>query len=49
VCSLDGVHCVKQHSASPPDQASELGERVARLLLEAGAQPILEDVARQRA
>jgi hydroxymethylbilane synthase len=49
VCSVDGVHCVKQHAASPPDQAVQLGEHLARLLVEAGAQPILEEVARQRA
>lgn len=49
VCSLDGVHCVKQHSAAPSDQASQLGEHMAQLLLDAGAQSILEDVARQRA
>lgn len=49
VCSVDGVHCVKQHAAAPPEQAAQLGEHMARLLLEAGAQPILEEVARQRA
>ena len=49
VCSVDGVHFVKQHAAAPPDQAAQLGEHMARLLLEAGAQPILEEVARQRA
>jgi hydroxymethylbilane synthase len=49
VCSVDGVHCVKQHAAAPPEQAAQLGERMARLLIEAGAQPILEEVARQRA
>jgi hydroxymethylbilane synthase len=49
VCSVDGVHCVKQHAAGPPDQAAQLGEHMARLLLDAGAQPILEEVARQRA
>jgi len=49
VCSIDGVNCVKQHAAAPPDQAPRLGEHMARLLLEAGAQPILEEVARQRA
>jgi hypothetical protein len=43
------VHCVKQHAAAPPDQAAQLGERMAQLLIEAGAQPILEEVARQRA
>jgi len=49
VCSVDGVHCVKQRAASQPDQASQLGEHMARLLIDAGAQPILEEVARQRA
>lgn len=49
VCSLDGVHCVKQHAAAVPEQAAQLGEHMARLLLEAGAQPILEEVVRQRA
>jgi len=49
VCSVDGVHCVKQRAAGAPDQAARLGEHMARLLLEAGAQPILEEVARQRA
>jgi hydroxymethylbilane synthase len=49
VCSIDGVHCVKRHAATTPEQAAQLGEHMARLLLEAGAQPILEEVARQRA
>lgn len=49
VCSVDGVHCVKQHAAATPEQAAQLGEHMARLLVEAGAQPILEEVARQRA
>ena len=49
VCSVDGAHCVKQRAASQPDQASQLGEHMARLLIDAGAQPILEEVARQRA
>ena len=49
VCSFDGLHCVKQHATAPPEQAAQLGEYMARLLIEAGAQPILEEVARQRA
>jgi hydroxymethylbilane synthase len=49
VCSVDGVNCVKQHAAAPQDQAAQLGEHMAQLLIEAGAQPILEEVARQRA
>lgn len=49
VCSVDGAHFVKQHAAAPPDQAAQLGEHMAQLLIEGGAQPILEEVARQRA
>jgi hydroxymethylbilane synthase len=48
VCSVDGVQYVKQRATSPPEQARELGEHMARLLLEAGAQSILEEVSRQR-
>lgn len=49
VCSVDGAQCVKQRAAAPPDQASQLGEHMARLLIDAGAQSILEEVERQRA
>jgi hydroxymethylbilane synthase len=48
VCSVDGAQCVKQHAAAPPEQAAQLGEHMARLLIEAGAQSILEEVGRQR-
>jgi hydroxymethylbilane synthase len=48
VCSVDGVQYVKQRATSAPDQAAQLGEHMARLLIEAGAQPILEEVSRQR-
>jgi hydroxymethylbilane synthase len=48
VCSADGVQYVKQRATGPPDQAAQLGEHVARLLIEAGAQSILEEVSRQR-
>ncbi len=48
VCSVDGVQYVKQRAAAPPDQAAALGEHMARLLIEAGAQTILEEVSRQR-
>jgi hydroxymethylbilane synthase len=48
VCSVDGVQCIRQRAAAPPDQAAQLGEQVARLLLEAGAQAILEEVGRSR-
>ncbi len=48
VCSVDGVQYVRQRAAATPDQAAALGEHVARLLLDAGAQSILEEVSRQR-
>jgi hydroxymethylbilane synthase len=48
VCSVDGVQYVKQRATAPPDQAAQLGEHMARLLIEAGAQSILEEVSRQR-
>jgi hydroxymethylbilane synthase len=48
VCSVDGVQYVKQRATAPPDQAAALGEHMARLLIEAGAQTILEEVSRQR-
>ena len=49
MCSVDGAQCVKQRAAAPPEQAAQLGEHMARLLIEAGAQSILEEVGRQRA
>jgi hydroxymethylbilane synthase len=49
VCSVDGVHYVKQRATAPLEQAAQLGEHMARLLMEAGAQTILEEVGRQRA
>src|SRR2546421_1231109 len=48
VCSVDGSQYVKQRATAPPDQAAQLGEHMARLLVEAGAQSILEEVSRQR-
>jgi hydroxymethylbilane synthase len=48
VFSVDGVQQVKQRAVAPPEQAVELGEHIARLLIEAGAQTILEEVGRQR-
>ena len=48
VCSVDGLQYVKQRSSAPPEQAAQLGEHMARLLTEAGAQSILEEVGRQR-
>jgi len=48
VCSVDGAQYVRQRATATPGQAAALGEHVARLLLESGAQTILEEVSRQR-
>src|SRR5439155_23085562 len=48
VCSVDGSQYVKQRATAPPDQAAQLGEHMARLLVEEGAQSILEEVSRRR-
>jgi len=48
VCSVDGSQYVKQSVSAPPDQAAQLGEHMARVLIEAGAQSILEEVSRHR-
>ena len=48
ICSVDGVQYVKQRATAPPDQAIQLGEHMARVLIDAGAQSILEEVSRQR-
>lgn len=48
VCSPDGSQHVHQRATAPPDQARELGQRVAQLLIDSGAREILEEVYRQR-
>jgi len=48
VCSPDGRQHVRQRAAAAPDQARELGTRVAQLLNDSGAREILEEVYRQR-
>ncbi len=48
VCSIDGLQYIKQRATSKPEQAAELGGHMAILLMEAGAQSILEEVSRQR-
>jgi hydroxymethylbilane synthase len=48
VCSPDGSQHVRQRATAPPDQARELGQRVAQLLIDSGAREILEQVYRQR-
>jgi hydroxymethylbilane synthase len=49
VCSVDGLQYVKQRVTGSPDQAAELGQQMAQLLIQAGAQSILEEVSRSRA
>jgi len=48
VCSVDGTQYIKQRATAAPAQARPLGERMGRLLIEAGAQSILQEVSRQR-
>jgi hydroxymethylbilane synthase len=48
VCSVDGLQYVKQRATSAPEQAAELGGQMANLLMQSGAQSILEEVSRQR-
>jgi hydroxymethylbilane synthase len=48
VCSIDGAHYVKQSATALLDQPAQLGEHMARVLIEAGAGAILEEVSRQR-
>jgi hydroxymethylbilane synthase len=48
VCSPDGFRYVRQSATAPQDQARELGQRVAQLLIDSGAREILEEVYRQR-
>lgn len=48
VTSVDGLQYVKRRLTGPPEQGAELGEKMARLLIDSGAQAILEEVGRQR-
>jgi hydroxymethylbilane synthase len=48
VCSVDGTEYVRQKATGRPEEASQLGERMAQLLIEAGAQNILDEVNRAR-
>ena len=48
VCSVDGTQCIRQRASGPPSEAAALGERMATLLFEAGAQAILQEVERAR-
>ena len=48
VCSPDGVTHIRQRVNGPQDQPRELGQRLAQMLIEAGAGTILEEVYRAR-
>jgi hydroxymethylbilane synthase len=48
VCSSDGSNYIRQHASGPADQPRELGQRLAQLLIDAGAGTILEEVYRAR-
>jgi len=48
VCSPDGVTHIRQRANGPQDQPRELGQRLAQMLIEAGAGTILEEVYRAR-
>jgi hydroxymethylbilane synthase len=48
VCSVDGVQYVRQKASAPPDQAAELGQKMAQMLIEGGARNILDEVNRSR-
>ncbi len=48
VCSVDGSQFVRERATAAPEQAGELGGHVAQLLLQAGADGILQEVSRGR-
>jgi hydroxymethylbilane synthase len=48
VCSVDGVQYVRQKASAPPEQAAQLGEQMAQLLIDGGARDILDEVYRSR-
>lgn len=49
VCSVDGLRYIKERATGPVEEPAQLGEALARKLLDAGAMEILEAVGRQRA
>jgi len=48
VCSVDGVQYVRQKASAPPEQAADLGGRMAQSLIDGGARNILDEVKRAR-
>jgi hydroxymethylbilane synthase len=49
VCSVDGLHYIKECASGPAEEAAQIGERLAQQLLQAGAMEILAAAGRQRA
>jgi len=48
VCSVDGKKYVRQKATAPAEQAAQLGEHLAQVLIDSGAQSILDEVHRAR-
>ena len=48
VCSVDGKEHVRQRATAPPEQAAQLGEHLAQVLIDSGARNILDEVNRSR-
>jgi hydroxymethylbilane synthase len=48
VCSVDGAQYVRQRASASEEQAAQLGEYMAGILIEAGARNILDEVSRAR-
>ena len=48
VCSVDGVQYIKERATGSAENATQLGEQLARQLLDAGAMEILQAAGRQR-
>lgn len=48
VCSVDSTQYIRRRLTGPKDQAAQLGQQMANLLIENGAREILEEVNRSR-
>ncbi|MGA2421272.1 MAG: hydroxymethylbilane synthase [Candidatus Acidiferrum sp.] len=48
VCSVDGLQYIKERATGTAENAAQLGEQLARQLLDAGAMDILQAAGRQR-
>jgi hydroxymethylbilane synthase len=48
VCSVDSAQYIRRRLTAPKDQAVQLGQQMAQILMENGAKEILEEVNRSR-